>query len=500
MTLRWKSVRGSVAALAATSLLAACQPNPQTASVIAAPKTPASKVLTSFTPALRCMDETLLAFGKRDIVMTTAGIPDSTGKVAAGTKEMLITAISNMSKKSKAITYTDYDTERNDLTWLFNEVRNANADRRKIPNFYIRGAITQLDDNALESQQSVGLAFSFADLGLSRDQVVSVLSVDMNMGDSVTRTIIPGVNASNSMAIVRSGRSGEAGGKIGKMGVNFSMSLNQSEGSGAATRALIELGLIELIGKLTNVPYWRCLEIDKTNPVMLQQARDWYDGLEEPDRIKFVQRKLAAAGFYSGAASGQTDRALTDAISRYKDQHQLIANGRIDFDLYYSLLDDQSMVSDHDSVAAPVHAPARSTPPLALTLNSNRGQRNVVFRPGESLKAIAELNQDAFLYCYYKDYSNQVVRIYPNTFQPNPYVRGNQMLPIGGDKFEIRFDRAGTREQIQCFASERDVALPDTLKAEDLRPIRGANGDDIAQAFRRSNPQVVESKLDIVIQ
>ena len=59
----------------------------------AGPKVPATKTITSFTQALRCMDQLFLAHGKQGIVITSAGVPDETGKVRTGTKEMVITAV-----------------------------------------------------------------------------------------------------------------------------------------------------------------------------------------------------------------------------------------------------------------------------------------------------------------------------------------------------------------------------------------------------------------------
>ena len=59
----------------------------------AAPKTPAIKTITNFTQSLRCMDELFYAYGKQGIAITSTGIPDETGKVKTGTKEMLITCL-----------------------------------------------------------------------------------------------------------------------------------------------------------------------------------------------------------------------------------------------------------------------------------------------------------------------------------------------------------------------------------------------------------------------
>ena len=489
-----------------TGILAACvtdAPKPETATVVTAVKTPVAKTVTNFTPALRCMDDLMLAYGKKDIVITTAGIPDSTGKVMAGTKEMLISAASRMSIKSKALSFIDYDTERNDLLALFQDMQAAGAFQHKLPNYYIRGAITQLDENAIDSQRGGGIALPWLDIGMSKDQVSSVVSMDMNIGETTTRMIMPGMNASNSLVVTRAGDSKEAGGKIGKVGFSFNMSLNKAEGLGSGVRALVELGMIEVIGKLTNVPYWKCLQIEKTNPLMLEQAREWYDVMTQTDLVKLVQRKLAGMNYYSGTIDGVTSRELSGAVGKYQAENQLVADGRINFDLYYALLDaDQPIVGDPNAKSNVIASVPRNDSQAAMTirLDSDRGNRPT-YRLREFLQARVQLTTDGILYCYYRDTSGAIARIHPNRFSPDPFLKANRSitLPPENSPFKIKFDQAG-REQIACFASTRDLALPANLKGADLTPLKVGSMEEISKAFRASNPTVAEAKLDIVIQ
>lgn len=489
----------------AAMLLSGCvadPPKPESATVTAAVKTPASKTVTNFTPALRCMDDLLLAYGKREIVITTAGIPDSTGKVQAGTKEMVISAASKMSIKSKALAFIDYDTERTDLLALFQDMQAAGAFQHKLPNYYIRGAITQLDENTIDAQAGGGIALPFLDLGISKDQVSSVVSIDMNMGETTTRMILPGVNSTNSLVVTRVGSSKDLGGKIGKVGFSFNMSLNKAEGLGAGVRALVELGMIELVGKLTGTPYWKCLQVEKTNPMMLEQAREWYDAMTPQDRVKFVQRKLLGMGLYSGAVNGIASGTLTSAIGKFQAENGLIADGRINFDLYYGLLDaEQPLAADPTAKpAAPAAgaAPTGAKGPMTVKLDSATNGR---YRVKDTLAARVQTSNDGVLYCYYKDVSGAIARIFPNRFSPDPFVKGNRgmSLPPDSSPFKIKFDQAG-REQIVCYASDRDLALPPTLKGADLTPLKVGSMDEIGNAFRKSNPSVAEAKLDIVIQ
>lgn len=500
---KWQFI---LAGAATATILAGCvanPPKPETATVATAVKTPAAKTVTNFTPALRCMDDLLLAYGKRDIVITTAGIPDSTGKVMTGTKEMLISAASRMSIKSKSLTFIDYDTESADLLTLFQDIQAAGAFQHKLPNYYIRGAVTQLDENAIDAQQGGGIALPFLDAGLSRDQVSSVVSIDMNVGETTTRMILPGINASNSLVITRSGKGGDVGGKIGKVGFAFNMSLNRAEGLGSGVRALIELGMIELVGKLTGTPYWKCLEIDKTNPVMIEQARDWYDAMQPDERIKLIQRKLAGMNLYQGTVNGAMSRDLTSAIGRFQADNGLIADGRINFELYFALLDaDQAPAADPTPGSAPLvtATPRPSSAPLAIKVDTDRGTRPT-YRPKEFLQARVQTSADGILYCYYRDNSGVIARIFPNRFHPDPFVRSGQSmtLPPEGSPFKIRFDKPG-QEQIVCYISDRDLPLPSNLKGADLTPLKVGSLDEIAVAFRKANPGVAEGRLDITVR
>lgn len=497
MTSIYRTARKVVACAAVTGLLAGCvTPNPETATVAAGPKTPASKTFTSFTPALRCMDDLMLAHGKQDITITTAGIRDSTQKVAVGTKEMLINALNQMSRKSKAFSYIDYDTEN---MGFFNDAQRASGGAGyKVPSYYIRGAVTQLDDNALESQAGASIALPFADLGISKDQIVSLVSVDMNVGETVSRQIIADAGSSNTMAVVRSGKAGEAGGKIGKAGLNINIALNQSEGLGAAVRALVELGAIETMGQFTHTPYWKCLQIEKTNPKMRETARDWFDGMTVADQITYFQRKLSANGAYRGPVNGQPSQMLTNAIAQYQNQNQLIADGRVNFDTYFSLLDDENPMADGGTQQAALSMPRAQALPVTVRVSSDRAS----YRVGEILNAQVEVNRDAFVYCYYQDAGGTVARLFPNRFQgADPFVRTRTIsLSAERQPVKIKFDKAGVQERVACYASDMDVSLPAALKEKELAPLKVRNLDEVLNGFRQSNPAVVESRLEVQVR
>jgi len=354
---------------------------------------------------------------------------------------------------------------------------------------------------------SAGLSLPGLDLAVSRDQVVSVVSVDLNVGELVTRQILPGMSASNSIAVTASGAGGDAGGVINKAGINFSVSLNRSEGFHQAVRTLIELSTIEVLGKLTRTPYWQCLGIDQSNPAFMTQAREWFDGMSEVERVGFAKRVLRDAGYYDGPADGGFDAGTQAAVARYQADNGLIASGRVDFDLYYRLLSQPNARGDAPGEPAVRTAAAQGLPqpePAAPTepevvLTSDRGPQPR-YRVGEAVVVQAETTADGFLYCYYADAKGTVARIFPNRFQPDAFVEARRPveIPPGTEKpFNIRMDHPGNGESIACVTSSREVGphLPERFKTEDLQPIPLTALSDVLKAFEALPGGKVRSKV-----
>ncbi|MFP3632932.1 hypothetical protein SB776_40700, partial [Burkholderia sp. SIMBA_045] len=75
-----------MAAAASLLFLGACVTSGEQATVVQKPKTPPVRTVSNFSEALRCMDTLMWNHGKRDIFITSNGIPDATGRVAGGTK------------------------------------------------------------------------------------------------------------------------------------------------------------------------------------------------------------------------------------------------------------------------------------------------------------------------------------------------------------------------------------------------------------------------------
>ena len=475
----------------------------------ASAKTAPIRNITNFSQALRCMDNLFLQHDKKGIVITSAGIPDMTGKVSTGTKEMLITAISKMTLKSRAFDFIDLHRADDDLGNLFNL---KGAGPTNVPDYYIRGSITQMDDSAIREGKGGGIALPFLDLGATTTKQYDLLSIDMSVGEAASRRILPETSTANTMIITKDGKAGEAGGKIMKMGLSFNLDLSKAEGVGAATRTLVELGLIETLGRFTKVPYWKCLDISSNNPGMMDQAREWYDTASEKDRVLFYQRKLAGMQRYKGSIDGAMNDDLKSSIAEYQAAAGLTADGRANFELYYSLLDDEqnmlvalpavqqkraSAPSLGGTMAPEVAAPVASSN-LQVNLESERGAKPV-YKIGELLSLNFSMNLTGTVYCYYEDAGKNTARLFPNRFNADAFYKGSK-LKLPGDGFKIQFDRAGL-ERVACIAADRELVVPSALRGtKDLTALKVKSLDEIVSQFKSNNPVSIASMIEITVR
>ncbi|MCK4493702.1 MAG: DUF4384 domain-containing protein, partial [Methylococcales bacterium] len=146
------------------------------------------------------------------------------------------------------------------------------------PDYKIIGAITQVDKNIISGGAAASLSFRDADFGVSKDDMVSIISADMNIVNTANFEVLNGAGSSNSIAVYRQGLAGDLGGRIKSSGIFLNFSFDESEGMHQAIRTLLQLNTLEVLGKLAKVPFRKCLQST------YQQTDD-----EKEDRLEKAQ-------------------------------------------------------------------------------------------------------------------------------------------------------------------------------------------------------------------
>lgn len=498
-------------------------------------KSKATQTLTSVTDSLRCMDSLFYAAPPTiPLVMISQGVKNESNSntlMFNDTREILYSAFSEMTARSNAFSFVDYDTSLTDI----NDARSAvtqdldlqgKKHQLKVqPTHIIRVSITQAEENIIDSEKGVGLSlaslgggFGLPELGVSKSEKATIISVDMNLVDFNSRKIIPGVNTRNSLAVVRSGtRAGATGekharpdsqvntsGDIGGTPINFnetsvtggafilgalklSYKMDKNESIPQAVRKLVELGLLELTGKYMKVPYWQCLQ----NPEKVDSEKEMkmlFDKMSERQRLEAMQKNLMAHGYLVSASIGSLDAATKNAITRFEVESGITASGKVTFDAYKKLvsrkLDIENIITA-STAPSTSETPSFSGPPVAPLLKLNKDS----YQLGDNVAVEIHSLTDQYVNCYLKDNQGIVSRVYPNRYAEQPIMGKGKKITLGNSSFKIVID-SEEKETLMCVATKTNIfgQLPPRYRVKDFQQIAVQNLDEIVDAYKAVDP------------
>ena len=466
--------------------------------------------MSSFSDSLQCMDRMMRDAQIPTTLITSKQIPDFSTRVPVATKDMVITALLQMSRLSNAFRYVDYEVDiaRQDTVQnLTNILLNNNQIQLQRPSLYVSGSVAFVDQNVLNNRFDAGTSAARFETGYSQNRTVTIIGLEMHMGDFRTRTMIPGLDSANEVIISNGGQGLDLAGRIRDYGWQFNVGRDYAQGSGAAVRTLVELAMIELTGKWARVPYWQCLTMEQTHPNFQRQLRDWYDEGSIGVHEALVRQSLVSKGYLppNGTQRPGT-QALRMALAKFQADSGMVVTGVVDFNTYERVLRDyvtlnaqgqlvrygwlsqsaepQAMNKD-DALPPPfsdkvygVNEVPRSIDLQIENILMGRQQ----FEVGEQVFLSLTVSRQSHLACYLASAAGQVMRLLPNPVTPNAHISANQairlpdwMSPNPGYVLETS---GPGKEELMCMATDTDVnsRLPDALKGPALTPIQGIRG------------------------
>jgi hypothetical protein len=518
--------------------------------MIAGPSTPPVKTITNFSDGLRCMDNLQIQFGVRDIVILVEDLDDRTTKVNAGTKDMLISAVSAMTRRSRGIKLIAFGNDSGNLV-AFLAQAGSQTPYNVLPQYDIRGSVSQLDSSVVRRQEDFAIAATDFGGGPSRSTSGSVLGLDLSVLSTEDMSVIPGVVSSNSVIVFKSGAGLDAEATIEKSGFFYSFFVSKNEGTVQALRNLIELASIELMGKLVRIPYWQCLDIPSDAPVVEQEMEDWFYSMKTHGEIvPYVRTQLRARGFLHPESSEQD---LTEAIQKYQTKADLRITGNVDLEFFKALLNnyqslpitaytskpqnkrvpieiepeltEETMAGQSVDVAQPSTpepqvamltepTPDAQVPTSAaieeenpeptpnITLTSVKG--SPYFVPGEKILLSLALSSPGYVYCFFQDEKSNIQRFFPNRVQKDGFVPAGSSLQLPGKMpFDMQASSTGGQESVSCFATRDELfdRLPPQLKTFDFQDMEITSISELRKSFQAvSDGNVSEARLLIQLQ
>jgi hypothetical protein len=295
-------------------------------------KTAPEAKITSYTQALSDLGRMSEIFSTGVVKIQCSDIADNTGTsmTTGGEIQKNITEImkSTLNSIGGNIVFIEYDP-----SFIQNQMVSgySNFEDKVIPDVVITGGITEFD-RALEGTDTgvdVGANATFSgvpswvpsnevalNMGDTSKSSKSRITLDFNMKDFKTLAGVPKMTAINSMEVNKALRQKELG--ITLFGPTFGLkgAMKKVQGRHEAVRLLVQLSMIQMVGKYTAIPYWRLLgEGALPDPIVVDSVTANYYSLSPAFRIALAQQWLYVYGYDVGL-TGKIDSKTMAAMQK----------------------------------------------------------------------------------------------------------------------------------------------------------------------------------------
>ncbi|MHB9138779.1 MAG: hypothetical protein ACYC4Q_05185, partial [Victivallaceae bacterium] len=157
--------------------------------------------------------------------------------------------------------------------------------------------------------------------GYKAGSAVSRMTLDLQLMEYQTQTYLPGVQTINSINL----RKTELGWSVGFFfegnGFSFDYSLNKKQGKYQALRLLVELSVLEVLGRYFDVPYWQCVEGAPPDTKQIARLKEEFDNLNQAQQYSYLKEYLFFHGI-SGidrTSGGVSDKEIALIKSKMQE-------------------------------------------------------------------------------------------------------------------------------------------------------------------------------------
>jgi len=369
----------------------------------------------------------------------------------------------------------------------------------ELPALVIDGAITECDEN-LDGQEmgidgdAVGTHHGQegeVSGGANKTSNISRIALDFHLMEYSSSLLLPRIQSSLSVDI----RTIEGGYDFAIQVLGSGFGLNRSrkitQGKHEAIRAVVDLSMLQVLGKFLQVPYWRCLDGATPDKEVIKVLEETFARVPRENGIAFIQNLLQKHGYTSVQSSGVLDAATRNAINDVagkSDNHQaptqispaLYSYLYINLPLDFSIVEHYSgSTSRQSQEPTPLPEQEKSQSPTLSQTNTGKTTQStfnlhtaVVYRPGkmgevvlvsgdmlksgDHYKVVVEPEQDCYLYVFQKDSAGRLFLLFPRNDRSdglNNAVRGNITYEFPGDGKYFFLDQRKGDEQIYFYSA-----------------------------------------------
>lgn len=313
-------------------------PNPKKIVDAAKEQGPTNNI-TKFQDSLRNLGNLVDTYKDAPLYLTIQPVENKTAsdKVPQDITMMVESAINSIgNSKIVLLPYEDY-------------LSNPGAFYKQIGanEFYIiRGAITEFDADIEKSSRGVTFGVSGTrnakefggDGTLGTEASLSSIGIDFNIVNAKTLHFVQGIQTKNMMKISKMSDNNDIGFAILGSGVGINGNASQNQGVHSVIRLLVDLSMVEIIGKLRSYPYWVCVHNGEADKNLINKMKKDFAAYSKEEQVAYVRHLLSL--IYSDVTLGTSlDETTRKRIMDYKRENGIIPfNSVVDTELYLSLL------------------------------------------------------------------------------------------------------------------------------------------------------------------
>ncbi len=450
--------------------LIACGISPQNVDVDLNTSLPDVKT-TVFSQAVRQLGKANVIYGRGSLHVMSKPIFDKTG-TSLPTQGEIPQDISEMVKSTLNgfggdILYIPYDPE-----FMLNTAQTGYSEwgDKTLPHVVLVGGLTEFDRGLVTKEEGLDVSGAADELGIpfgldfedTRKNSLARITLDFNLLDFKTFIGIPFVQAVNTISVNKGLGVDNLGFTVYGQTLGVRGKIKKVQGRHAAVRLLVQLSVIQVIGKYQKLPYWRLLPGSKPDSVVLDAVREEFYSLEPADRIAKMQEFLYLYN-KNVEVTGRLDTKTRNAMSEFQAQYSLQGKPPISEEVYLALFENvpldiktrvrrkqvNAMVDDYNTnlrvlalnEAPPLDAIAETTsqPKVSDLKPTQLGEVKVwtnkqSFTIGEPMEIYFKVTQPMFVRIVTINSAGKVSTLFPNPYQNDNFVQPGKTVripPIG---------------------------------------------------------------------
>ena len=255
----------------------------------------AEKRTTVFEESLGRFGLMLKGYGIPDTPVQSKNIGNQTAEQSVPT-DLYVMVATTVSKIGKPLIFIPYDVQ-----YVIGETTTGGSIQRIYPKVVITGGITGFDQDMVEKEREMeaegGWAGASGGGHVSAEGGLSRVTIDLSMLDYKTQAYFSGVVTSNSICLRKDKLGWGVFAYYMGNGASFDYDLKHKQGVHAALRTVVEFSLIELLGKMFEVPYWKCIDGAEPDLKMAERLRDEFAYLPEDKQAIKLKKMLFLHGY-----------------------------------------------------------------------------------------------------------------------------------------------------------------------------------------------------------